>query len=90
MITQLSQLQFDNRLVRELPADPEAENYRRQVTGAIYSRVNPTPVKNPQLVVGAQEVAALLDLPEAIFQQTEFAQIFGGNQLLAGMEPHAC
>ena len=90
MITQLSQLQFDNRLVRELPADPEAENYRRQVTGAIYSRVNPTPVKNPQLVVGAQEVAALLDLPEAIFQQTEFAQVFGGNQLLAGMEPHAC
>jgi uncharacterized protein YdiU (UPF0061 family) len=31
-----------------------------------------------------------LDLPELIFTQTEFAQIFGGNQLLAGMEPHAC
>lgn len=90
MITQLNQLQFDNRLVRQLPADPEVENYRRQVTGAIYSRVNPTPVKNPQLVAGAKEVAALLDLPEAIFTQTEFAQIFGGNQLLAGMEPHAC
>lgn len=90
MITQLNQLQFDNRLVRQLPVDPEVENYRRQVIGAIYSRVNPTPVKNPQLVAGAKEVAALLDLPEAIFTQTEFAQIFGGNQLLAGMEPHAC
>lgn len=90
MITQLNQLHFDNRLVRELPADPETENYRRQVTGAVYSRVNPTPVKNPQLVAGAQEVAALLDLPEAIFTQTEFAQVFGGNQLLKGMEPHAC
>jgi uncharacterized protein YdiU (UPF0061 family) len=90
MITQLNQLQFDNRLVRELPADPAADNYRRQVTGAIYSRVNPTPVKNPQLVAGAQEVAALLDLPDTIFQQPEFAQVFGGNQLLAGMEPHAC
>lgn len=90
MITQLKQLQFDNRLVRELPADPETENYRRQVAGAIYSRVNPTAVKNPQLVAGAHEVAALLDLPDTIFQQTEFAQVFGGNQLLAGMEPHAC
>ena len=90
MITQLSQLQFDNRLVRELPADPEAENYRRQVSGAIYSRVNPTPVKNPHVVAGAKEVAALLDLPESVFQQAEFAQVFGGNQLLAGMEPHAC
>lgn len=90
MITQLKHLQFDNRLVRELPADPETENYRRQVAGAIYSRVNPTAVKNPRLVAGAKEVAALLDLPESIFQQTEFAQVFGGNQLLAGMEPHAC
>jgi uncharacterized protein YdiU (UPF0061 family) len=90
MITELNQLHFDNRLTRELPADPETENYRRQVAGAVYSRVNPTPVKNPKLVVGAHEVAALLDLPESIFQQTEFAQIFGGNQLLAGMEPHAC
>lgn len=90
MITQLDQLQFDNRLVRELPADPITENYRRQVAGAIYSRVNPTPVKNPQLVAGAKEVAGLLDLPESIFSQTEFAQVFGGNQLLSGMEPHAC
>ena len=90
MITRLEQLQFDNRLVRELPFDPELENYRRQVAGAVYSRVNPTPVKNPQLVAGAAEVAALIDLPESIFTQTEFAQVFAGNQLLAGMEPHAC
>ena len=90
MITQLNQLHFDNRLVRELPADPETENYRRQVAGGVYSRVNPTSVKNPQLVAGAQEVAALLDLPDSIFNQTEFAQVFGGNQILDGMEPHAC
>lgn len=90
MITQLNQLQFDNRLVRDLPADPEVENYRRQVAGAIYSRVNPTAVKNPQLVAGAKEVAALLDLPESIFHQADFAPTFGGNHLLAGMEPHAC
>jgi uncharacterized protein YdiU (UPF0061 family) len=90
MTTQLNQLRFDNRLVRELPADPETKNYRRQVTGAVYSRVNPTPVKQPRLVAGASEVAALLDLPASVFSQAEFAQVFGGNQVLAGMEPHAC
>lgn len=90
MKSSLHELLFDNRLIDQLPADPEVENYRRQVTGAIYSRVNPTPVVNPQLLAGAAEVAALLDLPAAIFQQAEFAQVFGGNQLLTGMEPHAC
>src|SRR5690554_1594081 len=41
---------FDNRFVRELPADPETDNYRRQVLGACYSFVAPQPVKAPRLV----------------------------------------
>ena len=41
-------LNFDNRCLRELPLDPEERNYVRQVPGAIFSRVAPTPVKNPQ------------------------------------------
>ncbi|PUA30674.1 MAG: hypothetical protein B0W54_09465 [Cellvibrio sp. 79] len=90
MISSLQELVFDNRLVRELPADQEIDNYRRQVAGAVYSRVAPTPVKNPQLIAGAPEVAALLGLRATIFTDPQFAQIFGGNQLLAGMEPHAC
>jgi uncharacterized protein YdiU (UPF0061 family) len=90
MKSSLRELLFDNRLVRELPADPITENYRRQVSGAIYSLVNPTPVKNPQLVAGAIEVAALLDLDASIFQQADFVKVFSGNQLLAGMQPHAC
>lgn len=90
MKSSLHELLFDNRLVRELPADPELENYRRQVSGAIYSRVNPTPVKNPRLLVGSADVAALIDLPDSIFNALDFAPVFAGNQLLAGMEPHAC
>nr|WP_324257701.1 YdiU family protein [Cellvibrio fontiphilus] len=90
MKSSLHELLFDNRLVRELPADLIAENYRRQVSGAIYSLVNPTPVKNPQLVTGAIEVAALLDLDASVFEQADFVKIFSGNQLLAGMQPHAC
>lgn len=90
MISSLQELIFDNRLVRELPADVETDNYRRQVANAVYSRVMPTPVKNPQLIAAAGEVAALLDLPSTVFADPQFAQVFGGNQLLAGMEPHAC
>jgi uncharacterized protein YdiU (UPF0061 family) len=86
----LHSLRFDNRLVRDLPADSETDNYRRQVTGAIYSCVTPTAVKKPGLIAAAAEVAALLDLSASVFDQTEFAQVFGGNQLLAGMQPHAC
>ncbi|HEY8941650.1 MAG TPA: YdiU family protein [Cellvibrio sp.] len=90
MISPLQELVFDNRLVRELPADPEPDNYRRQVANAVYSRVTPTPVANPRLIAGASEVAALIDLPATIFTDPQFAQVFGGNTLLAGMEPHAC
>ncbi len=90
MKSSLRDLLFDNRLVRELPADPIVENYQRQVKGAIYSQVNPTPVKNPQMLAGAAEVAALLDLQADIFHHAEFASVFGGNELIAGMVPHAC
>ena len=90
MHSSLQELVFDNRLVRELPADSENNNYRRQVFGAVYSRVMPAPVKNPQLIAAAGEVAELLDLSSSVFSDPQFAQVFGGNQLLAGMDPHAC
>lgn len=35
----------------------------RQVEGACFSRVKPTPVKGPQLVVASPEALALLDIP---------------------------
>ena len=85
----LADLRFDNRFTRELPADPVSHNQRRQVTGACYSRVQPTPVSAPRLVAFAPEVAALLDLPPEAAGSTEFTQVFAGNALLPGMDPHA-
>ena len=43
----LLSLHFNNRFVRELPADPDTENVRRQVLAACYTFVNPTPVAAP-------------------------------------------
>lgn len=88
-MTLLSQLHFDNRFVHELPADPIADNYRRQVAGACYSFVNPTVVNAPQLVSAAVEVADLIELDRSELQTDLFTQIFAGNQLLEGMQPHA-
>ena len=57
-------LNFDNRFVSALPADDVAENYRRQVPHACYSRVNPTPVAAPTLVAYAKEVAELIGMSD--------------------------
>ena len=85
----LDALHFDNAFVRELPGDPEPANTRRQVNGACYSRVAPTPVRAPRLVAWSAEVAALLDLDDASCRSEDFVQIFAGNRLLPGMDPFA-
>ena len=85
----LGALRFDNAFVRELPADPEAANHRRQVSGACYSRVLPTPVRAPSLIAWSPEVADLLGLDAAAATAEDFVQVFAGNRLLPGMEPFA-
>jgi len=80
---------FDNAFVRELPGDPEAGARIRQVEGALWSRVTPTPVQAPRVLAYSREMAAELGLDEAEVQSPEFARVFGGNALLPGMEPYA-
>lgn len=80
---------FDNAFVRDLPADPEQGPGVRQVHGALYSRVQPTPVAAPRLLAYSAEMAARLGLDEAALRSPEFAQVFGGNALLPGMQPFA-
>ncbi len=85
----LDDLIFDNRFIRELPADPETVNNRRQVFSACYSRVLPTKVANPQMVAYSREVAELLDLSEEVCKSADFTQVFVGNSLLPGMDSYA-
>lgn len=82
-------LTFDNRFVRELPGDPLATNARRQVLGAAWSAVHPTPVAQPALLAHAREVAELVGFAPTDHESPRFAEIFGGNALLAGMQPYA-
>ncbi len=79
-------LAFDNRALRALPIDPSEELRPRQVFGACFSRVRPTPVPRPRTLAVAREVAALLELDAAFVESEEFAQVFAGNRQLPGME----
>jgi uncharacterized protein YdiU (UPF0061 family) len=88
-ITDLDQLTFDNRFIRELPADEEPLNTRRQVFGACYSNVLPTQVAKPQTIIYSQEVAELLDLSPELCDSDDFTQVFTGNRLAKGMESYA-
>ncbi len=87
--SRLDVLKFDNRFTRELPADPETENARRQIKHACFSRVSPTPVTRPELVAFSEEVAALLGLRAEDCQSQTFSEVFTGNLVLPGMDPHA-
>jgi uncharacterized protein YdiU (UPF0061 family) len=90
MMTQtLNELNFDNRFTRELPADTEPENFRRQVSRACYSRVLPTKVALPSLIAYSQEVADLLGLSSEACESNEFEEVFGGNRVLTEMDPYA-
>ncbi|KQX99465.1 hypothetical protein ASD22_04190 [Rhodanobacter sp. Root480] len=82
-------LRFDNAFVRELPADPERGAGLRQVEGALYSLVEPTPVAAPRLLAYSAETAALLGIRATDITTLAFARVFGGNALLPGMQPFA-
>ena len=84
-----SKVVFDNHFTHHLPGDEETENFRRQVTGACYSKVHSTPVKKPRLVAHSPKVAALLGLSEEFCESDEFLQSFSGNALMPGMDPYA-
>ncbi|MEI7036299.1 protein adenylyltransferase SelO [Fulvimonas yonginensis] len=80
---------FDNAFLRELPGDPEHGARLRQVEGALYSRVQPTPVSSPHVVAWSAEMAGTLGLSPEDIATPQFAAVFGGNALAEGMQPWA-
>src|SRR4051812_32184421 len=82
-------LHFDNRFLRELPGDPDPSNNRRQVYGACWSSVSPTPVSSPKLIAYSTEMAETLGLDEASMHSPEMVNALSGNGLLPGMQTYA-
>ena len=85
---------FTNTYTSTLPADPISPEHPqsrqpRQVPGAAFSRVVPTPVSDPRVVAVSHEAAALVDLSTEDTGTDDFAEIMAGNRLTAGMDPYA-
>jgi uncharacterized protein YdiU (UPF0061 family) len=89
LVRDLDQLPWDHRLTTSLPADPEPANQRRQVNGAAFSRVTPEPGAAPRTLAWSPEVADLLGLDPAVCDTQDFAEVFSGNRVPAGADPHA-
>ena len=85
----LCELRFENKFVRTLPADPLISNEPREVRSACYTRVDPTPVRAPQLLGWAGAVGELLGASPPESPGGPAAQVLGGNIVLPGMEPYA-
>ncbi len=80
----LSELEFENSFVRDLPADPVPDNVPRQVPAASYTRVDPTPVAAPRLLGWSDALGEYLGLGKPAG-----AEVLAGNRVLPGMQPYA-
>lgn len=90
-------LRWRSTFASALPADPDTSNSVRQVSGAAFSYVAPTPTAgagSETVVAFSSEVAAdLLGLDPAECETPAFAALFAGNvpesELPDGMRPYA-
>jgi uncharacterized protein YdiU (UPF0061 family) len=81
-------MQFENIFVTSLPGDHSGIAQPRQVHGALYSLVQPTPVQEPKLIAFSRDVAELLECEDAM-HDSQFLEVLAGNRLLTGMTPYA-
>lgn len=86
----LEDLRWKNVFVESLPEDPSRENRTRQVEGAMFTRVQPTPTgTEPTMVIGSDSMASSIGLSPSEFHRPEFSLIFSGNAICPGSDPYA-
>ncbi|MDE0066590.1 MAG: YdiU family protein [Acidimicrobiaceae bacterium] len=88
-VADLAELEWDNSFTRELAADENTLNRVRQVHGAAYSRVMPTPTEAPTLIAVATELLEMFGLDHEIVENEQFVRALTGNAAVAGTDPHA-
>ena len=83
------QLNIQNTFNRELPADPQPENTRRQVENACFSYVMPRIPSDPVLVHVSEEMLRAIGLQPEDKNDPEFLKIFSGAKVSEEMQPYA-
>ena len=82
-------LNFDNRLLRELPGEAESSNQPHAVHGALWSPVSATPVAAPRLLACSRDMAQQLGIDETVLASPQWLAALAGNALLPGMASYA-
>ena len=83
MRRKMSSFAFDNALLRKLPIQEEIQTrVQSKVSGVFFSRVMPTPVKNPKLVIASNSALQLVGLSPHV-------PFLCGNEIIPGSEPAA-
>lgn len=83
----IQNLKIDDTFTTQLPADPIEAGHQRQVKGACFSIVNPTPTNNPTLIHSSAEMAETLGIDNT--DSPHFLNIVSGQKNVEGMRPYA-
>ena len=83
------QLNIKDTFSRDLSADMNRNNTRRQVLEACYSYVKPRVPSAPTLLHHSVEMAAALGLSQEEAQSQAFLDVFSGKVILDGSDPYA-
>lgn len=84
-----NEMKFDNLALRILPVDTSREPGSRQVSGACFSLVSPTPVTAPKIVAISKDALALIGIGDNMTDSDEFVEYLSGNKVMEGSEPAA-
>jgi uncharacterized protein YdiU (UPF0061 family) len=82
-------LNINDTFNKELPADSNRTNFRRQVTEAAFSYVTPRVPSAPVLVHVSEEMLQAIGLSEEDKNSEAFLQVFSGGEVLEGTQPYA-
>lgn len=74
---------------KQLPADKNSENSRRQVLNATFSFVNPKKPKSPKLIHASVELAENLGLDKQDIKSKAFLDVFSGSKIYEKTRPYA-
>jgi uncharacterized protein YdiU (UPF0061 family) len=82
-------LNIQDTFNKELPADSNTSNTRRQVYDACFSYVTPRVPSKPTLIHASTEMALALGMSAEEIKSKHFTEVFSGAQIMEGTQPYA-
>ena len=82
-------LYLNDTFNKQLSADTDTSNTRRQVFGACYSYVTPRVPSQPKLLHVTSEVADLIGLSKEDVTSAEFLEVVSGSKVYPETQPYA-